>query len=169
MLDRINARRDNRNNFFHNHEQSGLTVNQEKCLQAFLDLYKMMKFLFGRNFTQAIQANSVVKAQIILMKLRARSYKTSIVNNHFYQIANTRGNINVMPNSFAYDLCFLNEDAETFIVKIQGYFEVEIQKIQDKIDRISNLRKQNKNHIKDLNKYNSEINLLKSIIDECLS
>ena len=50
ILTRIEARRDNRNHFFHDQNQSALTVSKEHCLQAFCDLYDLFDILFPGAF-----------------------------------------------------------------------------------------------------------------------
>jgi hypothetical protein len=46
ILTNIDNRRTNRNQFFHNHKMTGLTVNADNCLEAFCDLYDLLDILF---------------------------------------------------------------------------------------------------------------------------
>jgi hypothetical protein len=62
LLDRILERRTSRNQFFHDHQMSGLTVTDDHCLQAFCDLYALFQALFPTAFNSYV--TSVLRAQV---------------------------------------------------------------------------------------------------------
>lgn len=68
LLTRVEARRDNRNHFFHDHHQTGLTVNEEQCLRAFCDLYELMDVLYLN--WNVLFSKPLLNAQISVIKLK---------------------------------------------------------------------------------------------------
>lgn len=67
LLTRIETRRDNRNHFFHDQNQSALTVSKEHCLQSFCDLYELMAVLFPNSFIE--NDTPTLRAQIAAIKV----------------------------------------------------------------------------------------------------
>jgi hypothetical protein len=65
ILERIKSRRENRNIFFHNHNLSGLTVNDQQCLGAFCDLYDLTEILFSSTFSNETKANHILRTRNI--------------------------------------------------------------------------------------------------------
>ena len=169
VLNSFSDRRKTRNNFFHNQDLSGLTVSEEQCLLAFLDLYKLAYLCFGNDFLQKLLTNPIVQAQMILMKLKLRFEKTTVAAEHYRQILNKRGMLSVHPGSFGYDLCFLYEDAVTFTQSIKNHFDSQILDRQNKMDDINRKQRVYQKHRDELVKLQAQINLLNDVVNECLS
>jgi len=82
LLDRFVDRREERNHFFHDHTLSGLTVTPDKCLQALCDLYELLGILFPE-FWDKVEANSILKAQIAVIRLKRRAWEDGSLNNRY--------------------------------------------------------------------------------------
>lgn len=70
LLDRVIARRDNRNRFFHDQNFSGLTVINDNCLAAFCDLYNLMDILFDNALSQ--NETPSLRVQVAVIRARQR-------------------------------------------------------------------------------------------------
>lgn len=65
LLTRFEARRDNRNHFFHDQNQAALTVSKEHCLQSFCDLYDLLNILFPTAFAENATPNLIAQVSVI--------------------------------------------------------------------------------------------------------
>ncbi|MEX0267816.1 hypothetical protein AB3R30_01615 [Leptolyngbyaceae cyanobacterium UHCC 1019] len=167
-LSRINDRRANRNKFFHSHEQSGLTVNEQQCLMAFLDLYYLISELFGSTFAEKLELSPVVQAQLIIMKLKNHAYRATAAYDEYRQILRERNFLKVHPESFGYELCFLYEDAVTFVSTIRQHFQNKIVEHQIRIDAINNMTRKSHERSSELSQRQRQVDILKDVIDSCL-
>lgn len=85
LLGRFADRREERNRFFHDHALSGLTVAPEKCLEALCDLYELLGILFP-DFWDKVEANSILKAQIAVIRLKRRMWQDGSLNHRYQAI-----------------------------------------------------------------------------------
>lgn len=85
LLDNFEDRREERNHFFHDHTLSGLTVTPEKCLEALCDLYDLLNILFP-DFTDIVEANSILRTQIAVIRLKRRMWQDGSFNNRYQAI-----------------------------------------------------------------------------------
>ncbi|WP_321471410.1 hypothetical protein [uncultured Paludibaculum sp.] len=70
ILARVEARRDMRNRFFHDHNQAGLTVEYRRCLEALIDLLDLFEALFA-DFKATVCRYTPEQAQYKLLRLRS--------------------------------------------------------------------------------------------------
>ena len=122
LLDRFVERRGNRNHFFHNHMQTGLTVTPENGLMAFCDLYEIMAILFPapQGFQEKLQTKPILKTQTAVIRLRRESCQHPGLRNRYdgvlQKIENENGGkrlrkygeLFVPYGSFAYEYCIIN-------------------------------------------------------------
>jgi len=168
LLQEIEDRRENRNHFFHDHNQAGLTVNEQSCLKAFLDLYNLSSILFGNEFVQKLHANPVVQAQMAVVKLRLRGLWTRVAYNNYQEVLFDTGPLTLQVNSLGYEFCALYEDATRFLKKIRQHFQDLITTRENEITRIGSLTKRNAEHLKKLKHLTEEVELFQDIIKDCL-
>jgi hypothetical protein len=69
LLDEVMSRHRTRNKFYHDHHQSGLTINDEKCLKALCEMFDLMECLFP-NFLDKVKQDYTVRCQIGVLRLK---------------------------------------------------------------------------------------------------
>jgi len=70
ILTRVEARRDMRNQFFHDHNQARLTVEYRRCLEAIVDVLDLFESLF-HIFKSVVCRYTPEQAQYKLLRLRS--------------------------------------------------------------------------------------------------
>ena len=167
VLDRFVERRANRNRFFHDQNQTGLTVDNDTCLAAFTDLFWMCAYLFDQEYIEALQAKAVVRAQISIIKLKQYGTQIGVALAQYQLFLTERGTIKVGANTIGHEFCALHEDARNFLLKLQRYFENQVTERQGKAQRIEGLTRRTRDHLEKLTDLNAEIEVYKGILREC--
>jgi len=167
-LDRINARRANRNKFFHDQNQTGLTVDDESCLHALTDLYVLCGFLFGSDYYNRVEAKAVVRAQVVVIKLKWHGTQTGVVLNHYNDIFKLRGTIQLPYNAAGHEFCTVNEDARNFYQTIKQHFDNEIITRRNKLSRIEALKTRTQTHNTKISVLHAEIAMFEEVLKFCL-
>jgi len=166
-LDRISDRRANRNKFFHDQNQTGLTVDDESCLYALTDLYGLCGFLFGSDYHKRVEAKAVVRAQVVVIKLKWHGTQTGAVLNHYSDILRLRGTIQLAYTAAAHEFCTLNEDARNFYQRIKQHFDNEIIARYNEVHRIESLKNKTQSHVAKMNILRAEIAMFEEVLKEC--
>lgn len=124
LLERILSRRENRNHFFHDQEQSGLTVSGERCLHAFCDLYLLMETLFPS--TIANNATPVMNAQMAAIRALHKAESDPVKKGKYNDILRnwsneeskprlkSRGEVKIGFPNLGYEYCVINYYAVKF-------------------------------------------------------
>ena len=167
-LDRIQSRRDNRNHFFHDQNQSGLTVDGSSCLLAFLDLYRLNELLYGQDFVDRITANAVVKAQIAIINLRHRGSTASKISEPYNEVLQT-SKLKLTINSPGHEYCLLHQDPSAMLRLLQAKFDELLTKLNNKISRIDALPHSTADHIRTRALCEADSNLYREIITQFLT
>jgi len=137
-LDRIEERRGNRNDFFHDQNKSGLTVDGPSCLSAFIDLYRLNELLYGQEFIDRIKANAVVKAQIAVINLRLLSGTTSKVADPYHEVLK-KSALRLTIYSPGHEYCLLHRDPSAMLQLLQAKFGNLRTKLNNKIIKIDSM------------------------------
>jgi len=169
ILGRVNERREMRNRLFHDQDWSGVTIDERKCLLAFADLYGLAGQLFETEFTERLQANPVVRAQVAVIKLHLQSFHAGAAYESYQQVLRQRGKVCLESNRLGHEFCALYEDASGFLRKIRYSLDDEILERENKIQRISSLSKPTKRHTRELKEMQEELSLFRKIVEDCLS
>lgn len=118
LLTGFEARRTNRNSFFHDHQMTGLTVTDENCLKAFTDLYDLMNALFPNAFTN--HDKPVLRAQMAAIRVLKkcalspadRRQYNSIVNEWRNEETNktlkAKGELRLKFANLGYEYCLIH-------------------------------------------------------------
>lgn len=69
LLDEAFIRHKTRNKFYHDHHQTGLTINDERCLKALCEMFDLMENFFP-DFVDKIKQNYTVRCQIGVLRLK---------------------------------------------------------------------------------------------------
>ncbi|RXE57627.1 hypothetical protein [Acetivibrio mesophilus] len=168
LTTRIKDRRDNRNHFFHDPNQSGLTVLDKNGLEAFLDLYCLGSILFRSEFDSRINNRPLIKVQISIIKMKYKSYSCGLVSILYQEVVNRIGKYEAMPNSFGHECCTIIKDPISYYNKIEYLIKRKINDCNEEIDRINSLTRKLSKHREEIVHLQEQVILLQSIIDECL-
>jgi hypothetical protein len=167
VLDRIYERRANRNRFFHDQNQTGLTVDDYSCLNALTDLYKLCELLFGNEYHEQLNLKTIVRAQIIAIKLKKYGAQTGAALIHYREILKQRGTIQLSHNDFGHEFYALHEDARNFHQRLRRYFEDGINVRQGKISQIEGLTRRNIDRQNELDILKAQVSMFEEILNEC--
>jgi hypothetical protein len=69
LLDEALSRHKTRNKFYHDHHQTGLTINDDNCLRALCGMFDLLEQFFP-DFRARVQANNTVRCQIGVLHLK---------------------------------------------------------------------------------------------------
>jgi hypothetical protein len=118
LLNGFEARRTNRNHFFHDHQMTGLTVTDENCLKAFCDLYDLTARLFPTAFTT--YDKPVLRAQMAAIRALKRCTQSAADRQIYNNIVNewrnnesskslkTKGELRLRYSNLAYEYCLIH-------------------------------------------------------------
>ena len=168
VLDRIDTRRGNRNDFFHDQNKSGLTVDDLSCLGALLDLYLLCELLYGVDYTALVNSRAIVKAQIGLIKLRQLYTNDGILLTPYRRVF-FNSKTELIPNGLAHEYCTLHASPNRLINLLKSEYEFMIENNQTEIDKINSMTRVRQSHHHSLSEYNSANELYRRAIDECLT
>jgi hypothetical protein len=124
ILNRMEERRENRNNFFHNQNLTGLTTTEEQCLQAFCDLYELMDNLFPDWIAQ--HATPLLLAQMGAIKARKNTINDAGRRQKYNDLLSNwpnreerpnlraRGEIKIKFTGWVYEYCVIHYYPTTF-------------------------------------------------------
>lgn len=168
ILENIAERRANRNHFFHDQEQVGLTVDEKHCLLAFCDLYTLLEQLFGEEFRRKVQANAIVRAQIAVVRLRLAAYDGRLVYTVYQEQLRDSGALQVSDVDVGYEVHSIYRDPVTFMARIRDHYLSVLYERQAEIDRIDALRRPKAHHRRDRERFSAEINQLRWVVDNYL-
>jgi hypothetical protein len=166
LTTRINDRRTNRNRFFHDQRQSALTVDDRHCLEAFVDFYTLLNYLFTSEYKTSLNNNVICHTQVMLIKLKLKGLSGGVPYNTSYSIYANVKTLMVPPNTYAFDCIAINK-AEVSYKHALKIINEQITLNNGQIDKIRTavrLKKQQCETIERLEHTNIE---LQKIIDEC--
>ncbi len=146
LLDHALERHGQRNKFFHDHHQSGLTVDDDKCLRALCDLFALMEAIFS-DFLSHVQANKTVRCQVGVLRLKLSSSGSSDIKDT-YNLAleefSTNHTLNRRSDNFEHSI--LHTISERFFMVLRKQFEDTIAELEVRADKIDNMQRPRKKH-----------------------
>ncbi len=169
LLNEFQARRDKRNNFFHNQDLAGLTVQPKECLQAFCDLYQLMEMLFSNEYKIAVNKEPIIKTQIAIIRLKNHSSHIERILGHYRVILDNGEALTIGTNNSRYEYLILYDNPGALYERILRHFNELVGAWQTEIDRIDKLKRQTRKHKADRDRYSEEVNTVQDAIKKCLS
>lgn len=149
VLDNIIERRRNRNAFFHDHKQTGLTITQQNCLSALTDLYRLCELLFSNALTKEMNKSAwaVCRLQIIAIRLKqsgvTRERSLSIYEGYLRK----QKPLTVSPSFGFYEYRLLHEDAFTMYEGVKSEFDQQIIAQKREVERVEGIKKPTAAHL----------------------
>jgi len=167
LLSRFESRREKRNHFFHNQDLSGLTVTEEECVRAFCDLYDLLEMLYGNDFATGLNSNRIVRAQIIIIRLKRVFYENYWVYNLSRQFISSA--ITLQPGSLGHEYQAIYDDPQGLVDRIRSSLESLINDNQAEINRINGLQRPSQDHRQKQAELQRKNQRLQEILNHCFS
>lgn len=169
VLDQFRDRRDKRNNFFHNPDLAGLTVQQSECLQAYCELYELMELLFATDYTDAVVREPILRTQIAMIRLRNHGRHVERVLDHYRAIIGDSKEKTLQTNNSRFEYYLLYDHPGELYDRLKRYFMDLATQMQGEIDRIDGLVRPTRHHHAQRQKFCSERDTLRNAITRCLT
>jgi hypothetical protein len=128
LLDRINARRANRNGFFHDHNQTSLSIQPQACLDAITDLYRLCELLFDAQFEAERRKQEWVayRVQVALIRLQKHRDRRGRIFDLYQAFLRDQQVIKINPALGFFEYRLLHDNANALEDNLRALFEQEI-------------------------------------------
>jgi len=140
LLDEMARRHKNRNKFYHDHHQSGLTIDDDKCLRALCDLFSLMELLFP-DFLDAVRLNKVIRCQIGVLRLKLAAHGDNEIKRPYLQALKQLGKRHIVDeDSENFEHTIVHTVTENFFIALKEQLRNSIGLLElrlDKIDRMA--------------------------------
>lgn len=167
LLNEASARHKTRNKFYHDHQQTGLTIDDEKCLRALCGMFDLMECLFP-TWSDYIKASNTVRCQIGVLRLKKAALAGQSDFVHLYNEA-----LDQLKRNHRYDIehrsvehSLIHTVSDRFFWALREQFTNRIAELQNEIRRIQGLTRQTGKHRSDLANNQYLLNILQPQLDE---
>jgi hypothetical protein len=167
LLDEALQRHTTRNKFYHDHQQTGLTIDDDKCLRALCGMFDLMEYLFP-DFIDKVKQNHTVRCQIGVLRLK----KTSSIG----QMELTQPYLNALEQikkGHQYDIheraiehSLVHTVSDRFFQALQEEFEYRINQLRLRIFEIDHMRRQQRRHQTEKRNKENLIQILQGQLDQ---
>jgi hypothetical protein len=159
LLDEALQRHTTRNKFYHDHHQTGLTIDDDKCLRALCGMFDLMEYLFPGfkdlvtpknnipSFTEKVKDNNTVRCQIGVIRLKKAALGGQTELSEPYKVALEQIKKEYLeedPRSSEQRL--VHTVSFNFFNALQKEFVYRISKLRDRINEIDNMKRPTRNH-----------------------
>lgn len=130
LLEEFLNRRELRNEFFHNQDHMGLTLEDKTCLKCFLDLFELMEFLH-EDFLNRVKATPIGKVQLNLILLLYKAHSDSKLYRQIRNVlknkrsnspskrVKARGQHLIEADDVGYQWILINHEAEELLQELE--------------------------------------------------
>lgn len=138
LLDEALSRHKTRNMFYHDHHQSGLTIDDDKCLRAICSMFDLMEHLFPGtptkdSFDYLAKRNKTVRCQIGVLRLKLASHGSTDLEAPYIR-ALKQFNIDhkVVYESKNFEHSILHTISERFFNALRSHINAEVNALEKK-------------------------------------
>ena len=167
LLDETLARHRTRNKFYHDHQQSGLTIDDDKCLRALCGMFDLMEQLFP-DWLAHVQANDTVRCQIGVLRL-----KKAALGGHRELVQPYDEALDQLKRDHRYDIerrsvehSLVHTVSDRFFRALREQFANSIARLQTRINRIHQMTRPAANHRAELADKQRLVEILQQQLDE---
>ncbi|MBV5343019.1 hypothetical protein JZU68_05220, partial [bacterium] len=146
MLDEIALRHQERNSLYHDHKQSGLSINDDKCLRALCGMFDLMEQLFPGSpttdsFLSLAQRNKTVRCQIGVLRLKLSAHgSTELEEPYLADLRQFNKEHKITIDSKNFEHSVLHTISERFFIAIESHLGSKVDVLQKKLsDQITKL------------------------------
>lgn len=169
VLDNLVERRNNRNAFFHDHKQTGLTISQQSCLGALIDLYRLCQLLYGDVFLEEIEkpAWAVCRLQIVTIRIRYSGATRGRSLSIYEEYLRKQKSRTITPAFGIYEYRLLHEDASAMYEGIKTEFDQFIIAQKQEVERLEGIKRPTTAHIYRKQQAESAVSSLTGTWQDC--
>jgi hypothetical protein len=156
-----------RNKFYHDHQQAGLTINDERCLKALCEMFDLMEKMFPA-FEDEIKNNPAVRCQIGVLRLKQTASIGQMELSQPYANA-----LKQIKKGHRFDMehrsiehSLVHTVSDRFFRALREQFKNTIAKLQNRIDKIDNFKRPRQEHFDEKNDKLQLIQILQDQLDQ---
>lgn len=139
LLDEALSRHKTRNKFYHDHHQTGLTIDDDKCLRALCNMFDLMENLFPGtptkdSFEYLARRNKTVRCQIGVLRLKLASQgSTELEAPYIRALKQFNNEHKVVYESKNYEHSVLHTISDRFFNAIRSHINAEVTSLEKKM------------------------------------
>lgn len=167
LLDEALQRHTTRNKFYHDHHQTGLTIDDDKCLRALCDLFDLMEHLFP-GFIDKVKQNHTVRCQIGVLRLKKTASVGQMELSQPYSSA-----LDQIKKGHQYDIqlraiehSLVHTVSDRFFRALCEQFKNKIAELQIRVDRINGMLRPQRKHLDEKTDKQQLIQILQGQLDQ---
>ncbi|MBV9792027.1 MAG: hypothetical protein JOZ51_27830, partial [Chloroflexi bacterium] len=167
LLDAVVGRRTTRNRLFHDQRQAGLTVTEDKCLDALLDLFELAGKLWGTNFRRIVDSNAVVRTQRAVLYFKSKARTRGYLLNEYNTLVGQQRKPTLNPAAQGYDCHVLQDDATAFYNRLKTHLEEKIIRSRNEITRLQAMKRPPADRGAKVAMQEQEITVCEELLHDC--
>lgn len=139
LLDDALHRHQLRNKFYHDHQQSGLTIDDDKCLRSLCGMFDLMEHLFPGtptkdSFEFLVRSNKVVRCQIGVLRLKLAAQGSPGLEEPYIRALKQFNNEHkVVYESKNYEHSVLHTISDRFFNAVRSHVSAEVLALEGKL------------------------------------
>jgi len=147
LLDEAYNRHKTRNKFYHDHQQTGLTIDDEKCLKALCGMFDLMEQLFP-DFRAKVQASNTVRCQIGVLRLKRTAIggQTELVRPYDEALDQLKRDHRYDVERRSVEHSLVHTVSDRFFRALREQFANTIAEVQARVNKINGMARQTADH-----------------------
>jgi hypothetical protein len=145
LLDEALLRHKTRNKFYHDHHQSGLTIDDDKCLAALCAMYDLVAVLFP-NFLSHLQQTKykIVRCQIGVLRLKLAAHGAQDLKDPYNRaLEQFEKSLQITKWSENFEHSILHTISENFFIALREQLRESIAQRERRVEKINQMRTPN--------------------------
>lgn len=160
LLDEALRRHQMRDKLYHDHRHSGLTIDEERCLNTLCELFDLLEYLFP-SWSDRVQKDPVVRCQVAVLRLKLEARRGNGDLSKLYQdLIRHMGTKHRLSEDFM-EHSLLHTASQQFIEASSKQFKNNIAKHYSPVFRIINSTRKTNNHRIELSTRTQSIEILR--------
>jgi hypothetical protein len=167
LLDEALQRHTTRNKFYHDHHQTGLTIDDDKCLRALCGMFDLMEYLFP-DFIDKVKQNHTVRCQIGVLRLKKTASVGQMELSQPYLTA-----LDQIKRGHQYDVqqraiehSLVHTVSDRFFRALCEQFKNKVAELQTRVDRINSMPRPQRKHLDEKTDKQQLIQTLQGQLDQ---
>jgi hypothetical protein len=145
LLDEALSRHKIRNKFYHDHHQTGLTIDDDKCLTALCSMYDLLSALYPNFHANLQQAKyKIIRCQIGVLRLKLAAHGAQDLKDPYNRaLEQFAKGLQVKKWSENFEHSVLHTISEDFFIALRQQLRESVAQRQRRVDKINQMRNPN--------------------------
>lgn len=145
LLDEALSRHKTRNKFYHDHHQTGLTIDDDKCLTALCAMYDLVSALYPDFHTHLQQAKyKIIRCQIGVLRLKLAAHGAQDLKDPYNKaLEQFEKGLQVTKWSENFEHSILHTISENFFIALRQQLRESIAQRQRRVEKINQMKNPN--------------------------